>query len=91
TDHIGDMLTMIETLIAKGHAYQADGHVLFAVESMPDYGKLSGRNLEDMLAGARVEVADYKRHPGDFVLWKPSSDDQPGWESPWGRGRPGWH
>ena len=91
TDHIGEMTAMIETLIAKGHAYEADGHVLFAVESMPDYGKLSGRNLEDMRAGARVEVADYKRHPGDFVLWKPSSDDQPGWESPWGRGRPGWH
>ena len=80
TDHIGEMTAMIETLIAKGHAYEADGHVLFAVESMPDYGKLSGRNLEDMRAGARVEVADYKRHPGDFVLWKPSSDDQPGWE-----------
>ena len=91
TDHIGEMTAMIETLITKGHAYEADGHVLFAVESMPDYGKLSGRNLEDMRAGARVEVADYKRHPGDFVLWKPSSDDQPGWESPWGRGRPGWH
>ena len=91
TDHIGEMTAMIETLIAKGHAYEADGHVLFAVESMPDYGKLSGRNLDDMRAGARVEVADYKRHPGDFVLWKPSSDDQPGWGSPWGRGRPGWH
>ncbi len=91
TDHIGEMTAMIDTLIAKGHAYEADGHVLFAVESMPDYGKLSGRNLEDMRAGARVEVADYKRHPGDFVLWKPSSDDQPGWDSPWGRGRPGWH
>jgi cysteinyl-tRNA synthetase len=91
TDHISEMTAMIATLIAKGHAYEADGHVLFAVESMPDYGKLSGRNLEDMRAGARVEVADYKRHPGDFVLWKPSSDDQPGWESPWGRGRPGWH
>ncbi|ASK35326.1 cysteine--tRNA ligase [Alloalcanivorax mobilis] len=91
TDHIGDMIAMIETLVAKDHAYAADGHVLFAVESMPDYGKLSGRNLEDMLAGARVEVADYKRHPGDFVLWKPSSDHQPGWDSPWGRGRPGWH
>lgn len=91
TDHIGEMTAMIETLITKGHAYEADGHVLFAVESMPDYGKLSGRNLEDMRAGARVEVADYKRHPGDFVLWKPSSDDQPGWDSPWGRGRPGWH
>ncbi|MTI52445.1 MAG: cysteine--tRNA ligase [Alcanivorax sp.] len=91
TDHIGEMTAMIETLIAKSHAYEADGHVLFAVESMPDYGKLSGRNLDDMRAGARVEVADYKRHPGDFVLWKPSSDDQPGWGSPWGRGRPGWH
>ncbi|GAA5133603.1 cysteine--tRNA ligase [Alloalcanivorax gelatiniphagus] len=91
TDHIGDMIAMIETLISKGHAYESQGHVLFAVQSMPDYGKLSGRNLEDMLAGARVEVADYKRHPGDFVLWKPSSDDQPGWDSPWGRGRPGWH
>jgi cysteinyl-tRNA synthetase len=90
TDHISEMTAMIATLIAKGHAYEADGHVLFAVESMPDYGKLSGRNLEDMRAGARVEVADYKRHPGDFVLWKPSSDDQPGWDSPWGRGRPGW-
>ncbi len=91
TDHIADMIAMIETLIAKGHAYESQGHVLFAVESMPDYGKLSGRNLEDMLAGARVEVADYKRHPGDFVLWKPSDADQPGWDSPWGRGRPGWH
>ncbi len=91
TAHIGEMIAMIETLIAKNHAYAADGHVLFAVESMPDYGRLSGRNLDDMLAGARVEVADYKRHPGDFVLWKPSSDDQPGWDSPWGRGRPGWH
>jgi len=91
TDHIGDMIAMIETLIAKGHAYESQGHVLFAVQSMPDYGKLSGRNLEDMLAGARVEVADYKRHPGDFVLWKPSEADQPGWDSPWGRGRPGWH
>ena len=91
TDHVDDMIAMIETLIGKGHAYAAEGHVLFAVESMPDYGKLSGRSLEDMLAGARVEVAPYKRYAGDFVLWKPSSDDQPGWESPWGRGRPGWH
>lgn len=91
TDHIGDMIAMIETLITREHAYQAEGHVLFAVESMPGYGKLSGRNLNDMLAGARVDVADYKRHPGDFVLWKPSSPDQPGWDSPWGRGRPGWH
>lgn len=91
TDHIGEMIAMIETLIDQGHAYEAQDHVLFAVESMPDYGKLSGRDLDDMLAGARVDVADYKRHPGDFVLWKPSSADQPGWDSPWGRGRPGWH
>lgn len=91
TDHIAEMLSMIETLVAKGHAYAAEGHVLFAVESMKDYGKLSKRSLDDMLAGARVEVASYKKHPGDFVLWKPSSEDQPGWESPWGRGRPGWH
>ena len=91
TDHIPEMIQMIATLVEKGHAYEADGQVLFAVESMPDYGKLSGRKLEDMLAGARVEVADYKRHPGDFILWKPSTDEQPGWESPWGRGRPGWH
>ncbi len=91
TDHIGEMIAMIETLIAKGHAYEAEGHVLFAVESMDNYGELSGRKLEDMLAGARVDVADYKRHPGDFVLWKPSTDEQPGWDSPWGRGRPGWH
>ena len=91
TDHIPEMIEMISTLVEKGHAYEADGQVLFAVESMPDYGKLSGRKLEDMLAGARVEVADYKRHPGDFILWKPSTVDQPGWESPWGRGRPGWH
>ena len=91
TDHIPEMIQMIAILVEKGHAYEADGQVLFAVESMPDYGKLSGRKLEDMLAGARVEVADYKRHPGDFILWKPSTDEQPGWDSPWGRGRPGWH
>lgn len=91
TDHVDDMIAMIETLIKKGHAYEAEGHALFAVESMPDYGKLSKRSLDDMLAGARVEVAPYKRFAGDFVLWKPSSDDQPGWDSPWGRGRPGWH
>ena len=91
TDHVDDMIAMIETLIKKGHAYEAEGHALFAVESMPDYGKLSKRSLDDMLAGARVEVAPYKRYAGDFVLWKPSSDDQPGWDSPWGRGRPGWH
>ena len=91
TDHIGDMISMIETLIDKGHAYAAEGHVLFAVQTMQDYGKLSKRSLDDMLAGARVEVAPYKKYAGDFVLWKPSSDDQPGWDSPWGRGRPGWH
>ena len=91
TRNIGPMVSLVEALIAKGHAYESQGHVLFAVESMDDYGRLSKRNLEDMLAGARVEVADYKRHPGDFVLWKPSSDDDPGWDSPWGRGRPGWH
>jgi cysteinyl-tRNA synthetase len=91
TEHIGQMVAMIEALIAADHAYEASGHVLFAVGSMPDYGKLSHRSLEDMIAGARVEVAPYKRHPGDFVLWKPSDASQPGWDSPWGRGRPGWH
>jgi cysteinyl-tRNA synthetase len=91
TDHIAEMIGMTETLVEKGNAYESQGHVLFAVESMKDYGKLSGRALEDMLAGARVEVADYKRYPGDFVLWKPAADDEPGWPSPWGRGRPGWH
>jgi cysteinyl-tRNA synthetase len=91
THNIEAMLALTRKLIDKGHAYESQGHVLFAVESMPDYGKLSGRSLDDMLAGARVEVADYKRHPGDFVLWKPAADDDPGWDSPWGRGRPGWH
>ena len=91
TDHVGEMISMIETLVAKGHAYAEEGHVLFAVQTMKDYGKLSKRSLDDMLAGARVEVAPYKKYAGDFVLWKPSSDDQPGWDSPWGRGRPGWH
>ncbi|MEM8561713.1 MAG: cysteine--tRNA ligase [Pseudomonadota bacterium] len=91
THNIGPMITLTNTLIEKGHAYESEGHVLFAVESMEGYGKLSGRSLDDMLAGARVEVASYKRHPGDFVLWKPSADDDPGWDSPWGRGRPGWH
>ncbi len=91
TEHIGQMIAMIERLIASGHAYAADGHVLFSVASMPDYGRLSGRNRDDMIAGARVEVAPYKRDPADFVLWKPSESDLPGWDSPWGRGRPGWH
>ena len=82
---------MIGTLIDKGHAYAAEGHVLFNVPSMPDYGQLSRRNRDELIAGARVDVAPYKRDPADFVLWKPSTDDQPGWDSPWGRGRPGWH
>jgi len=91
TAHIGQMIAMIERLIANGNAYEAEGHVLFSVPSMPDYGKLSGRSQDEMIAGARVEIAPYKRDAADFVLWKPSSDDLPGWDSPWGRGRPGWH
>ncbi|NUS59938.1 MAG: cysteine--tRNA ligase [Lysobacter sp.] len=91
TEHIPQIVAMIEALIERGHAYAAEGHVLFAVDSYADYGKLSRRDPDDMLAGARVEVAPYKRNPGDFVLWKPSTDDLPGWDSPWGRGRPGWH
>lgn len=91
TEHLDVMIAMIEQLIESGHAYAAEGHVLFNVESMPDYGKLSKRSLDDMLAGARVEVAPYKQYAGDFVLWKPSAPEQPGWDSPWGRGRPGWH
>ena len=91
TDYISQMITMTECLIAKGHAYNAEGHVLFNVKSCPDYGSLSGRSIDDMMAGARVEVAPYKRDPMDFVLWKPSDLDSPGWDSPWGRGRPGWH
>jgi len=91
THNIDAMIALTRTLVQKGHAYESQGHVLFAVQSMPDYGKLSKRSLVDMLAGARVEVADYKRYPGDFVLWKPSAAEDPGWESPWGRGRPGWH
>jgi len=91
TDNIGPMIEMIERLIEGGHAYAADGHVIYDVPSLNDYGKLSHRRLEDMLAGARVEVESYKRNPADFVLWKPSTDDLPGWSSPWGRGRPGWH
>ncbi|MEE9139994.1 MAG: cysteine--tRNA ligase [Alphaproteobacteria bacterium] len=91
TEHIPEMIAMIEKLLESGHAYEADGHVLFNVPSMPEYGRLSGRSRKDMIAGARVEVAPYKKDPADFVLWKPSEQDQPGWESPWGRGRPGWH
>ncbi len=92
TAYIPQMVAMIEGLIEKGHAYAAEGHVLFAVDSWKEgYGKLSGRSVDDMIAGARVEVAPYKKNPMDFVLWKPSTEDLPGWDSPWGRGRPGWH
>jgi len=91
TEHIAEMIALIAVLIEKGHAYAAEGHVLFSVASMPDYGALSRRSRDEMIAGARVEVAPYKKDPGDFVLWKPSTPDQPGWDSPWGRGRPGWH
>ena len=91
TNYVAEMIVMIEDLIKSGHAYEAESHVLFSVESYKDYGALSGRSIEDMIAGARVEIAPYKANPLDFVLWKPSSDDLPGWESPWGRGRPGWH
>jgi cysteinyl-tRNA synthetase len=91
TEHIGGMVEMIKVLIARGHAYAAGGEVLFDVSSMPDYGKLSGRKLEEQQAGARVAVEAHKKNPGDFVLWKLSSPEEPGWDSPWGRGRPGWH
>jgi cysteinyl-tRNA synthetase len=91
TDHIAHMIAMIEALIGAGHAYVAQGHVLYDVTSKPDYGKLARKSVEEMMEGARVEVAPYKKGPMDFVLWKPSSAELPGWESPWGRGRPGWH
>jgi cysteinyl-tRNA synthetase len=91
TEHIAGMQRIIETLIEKGHAYVADGHVLFSVPSMENYGRLSGHSRDELVAGARVEVAPYKKDPADFVLWKPSTPEQPGWDSPWGRGRPGWH
>ena len=91
TGHIDEIVAMIETLIERGHAYAAEGHVLFDVASYGDYGGLSRRPLDEMVAGARVEVAPYKRNPADFVLWKPSTPDLPGWASPWGVGRPGWH
>ena len=91
TETIPEMITIIERLIASGHAYAAEGHVLFAVPSMKDYGQLSRRPLDEMIAGARVDVAPYKRDAMDFVLWKPSDAETPGWDSPWGRGRPGWH
>ncbi|MDG5494596.1 cysteine--tRNA ligase [Niveispirillum sp. BGYR6] len=91
TRHIGDMVAMIERLVEKGFAYAAEGHVLFHVPSMADYGQLSRRSQEDLIAGARVEVAPYKKSPADFVLWKPAKAGEPGWDSPWGKGRPGWH
>lgn len=91
TDHVPQMITLAQRLIERGHAYAAEGHVLFHVPSLDDYGKLSGRRRDEMIAGARVEVAPFKRDPADFVLWKPSSGSQPGWDSPWGFGRPGWH
>ena len=91
TAHIGAIIAMCERLIGSGHAYAAEGHVLFDVASYADYGRLSGRSTDDMIAGARVEVAPYKKNPADFVLWKPSTPELPGWDSPWGRGRPGWH
>ena len=91
TAHIGQIVAMCQRLIELGHAYAAEGHVLFDVASYPAYGQLSGRSTDEMIAGARVEVAPYKKNPADFVLWKPSTPDLPGWDSPWGRGRPGWH
>lgn len=91
TEHIGAMIEVIERLLASDHAYAAEGHVLFSVPSMADYGQLSRRSLEDLVAGARVDVAPYKRNDADFVLWKPAAPNEPGWDSPWGRGRPGWH
>ncbi|HZT50903.1 MAG TPA: cysteine--tRNA ligase [Stellaceae bacterium] len=91
TEHIAQMIDMIRRLIADGHAYEAAHHVLFAVGSLAEYGRLSGRSRDELIAGARVEVAPFKRDPADFVLWKPSPEDLPGWDSPWGRGRPGWH
>ena len=91
TTHIADIISMVEGLIEREHAYEVEGHVLFHVPSFAEYGSLSGRSRDEMVHGARVEVAPYKRDPADFVLWKPSTDDLPGWDSPWGRGRPGWH
>lgn len=91
TEYINEMIELVKLLLENGHAYEVNKHVLFDVDSMPDYGFLSGRSMKEMLAGARIEVADYKKNPADFVLWKPSDADQPGWDSPWGYGRPGWH
>ena len=91
TDYVPQMINFVERLIAEGFAYVEEGHVLFSVSKYKSYGRLSGRSIEDMIAGARVEVASYKQDPMDFVLWKPSEKNLPGWNSPWGRGRPGWH
>lgn len=91
TEYINEMIEIVKLLLKNGHAYEAKGHVLFDVDSMKNYGFLSGRSMKEMLAGARIEVADYKKNPADFILWKPSDADQPGWNSPWGYGRPGWH
>lgn len=91
TEYINEMIEIVELLLKNGHAYESRGHVLFDVDSMKNYGFLSGRSMKEMLAGARIEVADYKKNPADFVLWKPSETNQPGWNSPWGYGRPGWH
>lgn len=91
TEYIDEMIELVKMLLENGHAYESDGHVLFSVDSMPNYGYLSGRSMKEMMAGARIEVADYKKNAADFILWKPSDADQPGWNSPWGYGRPGWH
>ena len=91
TDHINEMVEMIETLIAKGFAYEVDGNVLFSSSKYDQYGKLSGKNIDELIAGARVDIEDFKKEASDFILWKPSKDNEPGWESPWGKGRPGWH
>ena len=91
TEYIDEMIELVKLLLANGHAYEASGHVLFSVDFMPGYGYLSGRSMKEMLAGARIEIADYKKNPADFILWKPSEPGQPGWNSPWGYGRPGWH
>ncbi len=91
TEFVNEMIELVELLLKNGHAYEAEGHVLFSVDSMKNYGFLSGRSMKEMLAGARIEVAGYKKNPADFILWKPSEAGQPGWDSPWGYGRPGWH
>ena len=91
TEHIKEMIEMSSSLITKGFAYGNKGHVYFSINSFKNYGKLSNKNLEELKAGSRIEISDLKKNPMDFVLWKPSEDNDPGWDSPWGRGRPGWH